>query len=82
EYAKAEELVGGDGAENAEITKRIFAGEKGPKRDIVVMNSAAGIYIGGKADTYKEAIEVAKNILDSGKAADKLRQFVEVTNKF
>ncbi|MCD8181187.1 MAG: anthranilate phosphoribosyltransferase [Firmicutes bacterium] len=82
EYAAPEELVGGDGAENAEITKRIFAGEKGAKRDIVLMNSAAGIYMGGKADTYKDAIEIAKDMIDSGKAAQKLNEFVEYTNKF
>lgn len=81
-YAEPEEIMGGGSEENAEIARKIFAGEKGAKRDIVVLNSAAGIYIGGKAKTYKEAVEIAKNTIDSGKAAEKLRQFVDATNRF
>lgn len=82
EYAEPEDIMGGSGEENAEITRKIFAGEKGPKRDIVVLNSAAGIYIGGKADTYAEAIEIAKKMIDEGHVIDKLNELVEFTNKF
>ena len=46
------------------------------------MNSAAGIYIGGKASSYKEGIEIAKQTIDSGKVMEKLNEFVEFTNKF
>lgn len=82
EYAEPEDIMGGSGEENAEITRKIFAGEKGPKRDIVVLNSAAGIYIGGKADTYAEAIEIAKKMIDEGHVTDKVNELVEFTNKF
>lgn len=82
EYAKPEDIKGGTGEDNAEIAKAIFAGEKGPKRDIVVMNSAAGIYIGGKASSYAEAVEIARNVIDSGKVIEKVNELVEFTNKF
>lgn len=83
EYADISEIKGGDGAENAKITRAIFDGsEKGAKRDIVVLNSAAGIYMGGKSGSYGEAVEIAKDIIDSGKALKKLNEFVEYTNKF
>ncbi len=83
EYASIDDLRGGTGEENAKITRSIFEGkETGAKRDIVVLNSAAGIYMGGKAGSYKEAIEIAKEIISSGKALKKLNEFVEYTNKF
>lgn len=44
--------------------------------------SAAGIYIGGKADSYKEAVEIAKQTIDSGKVMDKVNEFVAETKKF
>ena len=72
----------GDGKENAEIAKSIFNGEKSARRDIIVLNSAAGIYIGGKADSYKEAVEIAKQTIDSGKVMDKVNEFVAETKKF
>lgn len=75
------ELIGGDGKENAEITKRILKGElKGAKRDIVLLNSALGIYVGGKAETIKEGIKVAAKIIDSGKAYAKMKEFAELSN--
>ena len=78
-----DEIRGGDGNENAKIARAIFDGtETGSKRDIVVLNSAAGIYMGGKADSYREAVEIAKDIIDSGSALTKLNEFVEYTNRF
>ncbi len=84
EYAKhISELRGGSGEDNAGIARAIFDGsERGAKRDIVVMNGAAGIYIGGKAKTYAEAVGIAKEMLDSGKALAKLNEFAEYTNRF
>ena len=82
EYADASDIIGGDGKENAEIAKSIFNGEKSARRDIIVLNSAAGIYIGGKADSYKEAVEIAKQTIDSGKVMDKVNEFVAETKKF
>ena len=82
EYAAASDIIGGDGKENAEIAKSIFNGEKSARRDIIVLNSAAGIYIGGKADSYKKAVEIAKQTIDSGKVMDKVNEFVAETKKF
>lgn len=76
------ELVGGDPAENARITRAILTGEeKGAKRNAVVMNAAACIYIAGKADTLQAAAKIAEELIDSGKAAGVLEQFVELTNR-
>lgn len=80
EYAKKSDVAGGTGAENAEIARKIFNGEKSARRDIVVLNSAAGIYIGGKAASYGEGIKTAEKILDSGAALDKLNELIEFTN--
>ncbi len=83
EYASMDDLRGGTGEENAKIARAIFEGkETGAKRDIVVLNSAAGIYMGGKANSYSEAVEIAKETISSGKALKKLNEFVEYTNKF
>lgn len=83
EYASMEELRGGTGEENAKITRAIFDGsETGAKRDIVVLNSAAGIYISGRAQSYGEAVEIAKKVISDGSALKKLNEFVEYTNRF
>lgn len=74
------DLEGGNPEENAAITKAILSGEKGAKRDAVVLNAAACIYIAKKADTMQEAVKVAEEMIDSGKAMEVLNQFVELTN--
>ncbi len=81
ERCKKEDLVGGDPAENAEITRNILKGEKGPKRDAVLMNAGAALYIGGKAETMADGINLAAQIIDSGKALEVLEKFVEVSNR-
>lgn len=78
---KKEDLAGGTPAENAEITKGILNGEKGAKRDAVLMNAGAAIYLAGKANCIREGIELARKILDSGKAREQLEQFVEFSNQ-
>lgn len=76
------ELIGGDGKENAEITKQILKGQlKGAKRDIVLLNSALGIYVGGKAKSIEEGIKLAEDIIDSGKAYAKMEEFAELSNQ-
>lgn len=75
------DLKGGDGAQNAEITKRILAGEKGPKRDIVLLNAGAAIYIAGKAKSVQEGIQMAAESIDSGKAMQVLENLVKVSNQ-
>lgn len=75
------ELVGGNPEENAAITKAILSGEeRGPKRDAVVLNAAACIYIAKKADSIEAAVKVAEEMIDSGKAMEVLDKFVELTN--
>ncbi len=76
-----EDLAGGDADENAAIILDIFKGEKGPKRDVVVLNSAAAITAGGRAATIRDACALAEKAIDSGAALDKLRKLVEVSNR-
>lgn len=79
--AAKEEMVGGDPQENARITRAILAGEKGAKRDAVVLNAGACIYIAKKAATLAEGVKIAQETIDSGKAAKKLEAFVRATNE-
>ena len=75
-----EDLVGGTPEENAAITRAILNGEeRGPKRDAVLMNAGAALYIGGKAETMKDGIALAASLIDSGAAARTLEKVVEVS---
>ena len=78
---KKEDLVGGSPEENAQITLSILKGEKGPKRDAVLMNAGASLYIGGKAESFADGIKLAGEIIDSGKALETLNKFIEVSNR-
>ena len=77
--AKAD-LVGGTPEENANITLSILKGEKGHKRNAVLMNAGAALYIGGKAETLKEGILLAAELIDSGKALETLEKLIEISN--
>jgi len=81
EIASKLDLVGGDAKENAKITLAVLNGEKGPRRNAVLLNSAAGLYVAGKVESLKEGVELAEEIIDSGKALKQLERFVEVTNR-
>jgi anthranilate phosphoribosyltransferase len=81
EKASKEDLVGGDAKENARITRAILAGEKGPKRNAVLLNSAAGLYVAGKVESLRDGVELAEEIIDSGKAQKQLERFIECTNR-
>ncbi|MEE3351737.1 MAG: anthranilate phosphoribosyltransferase [Saccharofermentanaceae bacterium] len=76
-----DELVGGTPEENAKITKDILSGAKGPKRDAVLLNAGASLYIAGKADSMKEGVRLAAGIIDSGKAMETLNKMIEVSNR-
>lgn len=78
-YSNPADLKGGDAEENAKIALDIFNGKKTAKRDIVVLNAAAGIYIGGKAKSIAEGVELANEIIDSGKAKAKLDELIAKT---
>ncbi len=74
------ELVGGTPQENAQITLDILNGEKGPKRNAVVMNSGAALYVAGKAESLEKGIRMAEDLIDSGKAKEKLDEFIAASN--
>ncbi|MBQ9210759.1 MAG: anthranilate phosphoribosyltransferase [Clostridia bacterium] len=76
-----EDLVGGTPQENAAITRAILAGEKGPKRDTVLLNSGAALYIAGKAETLAEGIKLAAQQIDSGAALATLEKVIQVSNE-
>jgi anthranilate phosphoribosyltransferase len=76
-----EDLRGGTPAENAKITLAILNGEKGHKRNAVLMNAGAALYIGGKADSMKDGIALAAEIIDSGKALETLHKLIEVSSR-
>ncbi|MCF8035382.1 MAG: anthranilate phosphoribosyltransferase [Desulfobacteraceae bacterium] len=75
------EIRGGDAAENAEITRSILAGEKGPRRDIVVINAAAALMAAGRAEKIGPGIEMAESAIDTGAAADKLESLIAFTRE-
>lgn len=75
-----EDLIGGDKVENAKISLKIFNGEKGPKRDIVLINSAAALMVAGKSDDPRTALEMAKYSVDSGSALTKLEAIKKISN--
>jgi anthranilate phosphoribosyltransferase len=78
--AKREDILGGSANENAEIAINILEGkERGPKRDIVLINAAAAIFAGGKARELKEGIKLAERSIDSGAARRKAEELVEFT---
>lgn len=81
ERCTKEDLKGGTPAENAQITRAILSGEKGPKRNAVLMNAGAALYIGGKADSLKDGIALAAENIDSGRALATLNKFIEVSNR-
>ena len=81
DISSKEDLVGGDAKENAMITLAVLNGEKGPKRNAVLLNSAAGLYVAGKVDSLEEGIKLAEEVIDSGKALNQLEKFIEVTNR-
>jgi anthranilate phosphoribosyltransferase len=75
------DLRGGDREENAEIIRRILAGDPGPKRDIVVVNSAAALVAGSRARDFKEGAQQAAQSIDSGAARQKLEGLVELSQR-
>jgi anthranilate phosphoribosyltransferase len=76
-----QDLRGGDREENAEIIRRIMAGEAGPRRDIVLINAAAALVVGGKARDFKEGVALAAQSIDSGAAAAKLAGLVALSRR-
>ncbi len=74
-----EDLRGGTPDENAELVRLILSGQKGPKRDAVLMNAGAALYLGEKAASMEEGIKLAADLIDSGKAMEVLKKLIEVS---
>lgn len=79
--ATPESLKGGDAQKNASIVRAVLSGEKGPQRDVVLLNAGAALFVAGEADTVGAGITKAAAAIDSGKAAKVLEQLVHVSNR-
>ena len=77
--ANINDLAGGTLEDNLKIAINILKGEDSPKSDIVVMNSAAGLYVAGKVSDLKEGISLSKQVIEKGKPLERLRQLVKVS---
>ena len=75
-----EELKGGTPEENATITRAILSGDQGAKRNAVLLNAGAALYIGEKADSMKAGVALAAELIDSGRAAAVLERLIAVSN--
>lgn len=81
ERCTKEDLKGGTPKENAQITLSVLNGEKGHKRNAVLMNAGAALYIGGKAESMKDGIALAAKLIDTEKALETLEKLIEVSNR-
>lgn len=81
DYCRPEDLIGGDPKMNAEIARNILKGEKGPKRDIVLLNSAVCLYMSYNNITLRECVKMAAETVDSGKAMEQLNRFIRLSNE-
>ena len=79
--ARPEELAGGTPEANADTTRRIFAGEAGPQRDLAVLNAGAAIYVAGRVDTLEAGVREAEAAVDDGRAAATLERLISMTRE-
>lgn len=76
-----EDLIGGDPYENAKIAQRILSGEEiGPKRDVILLNSGICIYLAKDNTSLRDGIQIAKEMINNGKAKKQLEQFIKLSN--
>lgn len=80
-YCKPGDIKGGEVHENVKIALAVLSGEKGPKRDIVLLNAAACLYLAGKAASLSNGIELASMMIDRGLALQKMQEFIKATNE-
>jgi anthranilate phosphoribosyltransferase len=80
EYCRPQDLMGGDPQENARIAREILSGEKGPKRDTVLLNSAVCLYMYYDNITLRECVRMAADTIDSGKAMEQLNKFIRLSH--
>ncbi len=79
--APLKEILGGGAAENKKITLDILEGRTGPKRDVILLNSAAAFLVARKTKNLKEGVKLATNLIDSGKAKSKLEELIKCSNE-
>ena len=79
--APVEEIKGGDCEYNAAALLGVLNGEKNAYRDIVLLNTAAALIVGGKASDLKDGVKIAADVIDSGKAKQKLDEWIELSNE-
>ena len=77
----SEDIKGGDAQENAQITREILSGQEGAKAELVILNAGAGIYTGGKAESIKDGVKMARDLIKTGAALKKLDEFIKITNE-
>lgn len=82
EAAPLESILGGEPEENKEITLNILKGKKGPKRDVILLNSAAAFLVENKVENLQEGVKLAADLIDSGRAMQKLEELIECSNSF
>ncbi len=80
--ASMNDLLGGETGLNAEILQSVLGGEMGPKRDILLLNAGAALYVADKVTSIKEGMDLAAKVIDDGLATKKLEEFVAKTNNF
>lgn len=82
ETCRKEDLTGGSPQENAAITRAILTGaEQGARRNAVLLNAGAALYLAGKAETMADGVKLAAGLIDSGKASAKLEEFIKCSNE-
>jgi len=81
ERATSADLLGGDPEENAQITRNILNGEKGPKRNVVLINAAAALVAAGQAEDLKKGIRMAETAIDHGDAAKKMEALIKYSQE-
>ena len=74
-----EDLRGGDASDNAAIINTVFDGETGPRRDAVILNAGAALYVAGVSKTLESGVHDARDAIDDGRAAETLRRLIEFT---
>ena len=79
--ADPKDLTGGSVDENADITRRVLNGEKGPRRDVILINASAALMAAGMVENFKTGIDMAAAAIDQGKASEKLTKLVAFTRK-
>jgi anthranilate phosphoribosyltransferase len=82
ELCSIQHLQGENAGDNARIILDIFHNKQGYQRDVVILNSAAALYVGKKAESFEEGIIKSREIIESGKAMQKLQEFITFTNRF